>query len=124
MHSGYSDLFWLIHRAIYLRLQITCAYQGYDRELCPIILGHTDGKERLLTFQFAGRSSKGPAHGQWKCLDLADIENAKTREGRWHTGDQHRATQSCVADVFIDMNTDVPNQPGRRPEVLKKQKLN
>ena len=57
--TDYSDLFWLVHRAILKRLQIVCLYQGYDRQLCPIVLGHKNGKERMLAFQFAGNSSQG-----------------------------------------------------------------
>jgi hypothetical protein len=120
--ADHSDLFWLVHRAILKRLQIVCVYQGYDRRLCPIILGHKDGRERLLAFQFAGSSSAGPVHGKWKCLELDQIENAHTREGHWHSGDRHRAPQSCVDEVFVDVNTDVRNQPGRRADLLKKLK--
>jgi len=117
-HSSHSDVFWLVHRAILERLPIVCVYQSYDRELCPIILGHKAGKERLLAFQSGGHGSRGPVRGEWKCFTLEEMKNARTREGRWHTGDHHRAPQSCVDDVFIDVNTDVPNQPGRSPEIL------
>jgi hypothetical protein len=50
------------------RKQVLCTYDGYPRELCPVILGHTNGQEVALTYQFAGRSKGGlPPGGQWKC---------------------------------------------------------
>jgi predicted DNA-binding transcriptional regulator YafY len=122
-HSDHSKLFWLFHRAVINRRQIVCVYQGYNREFCPIILGHKDGRERLLAFQFAGGSSKGPVRGKWKCFNLGEIENAKTRRGRWHSGGKDRAPQSCLDEVFVDVNTEIKNQPGRTSVILAKLNL-
>jgi hypothetical protein len=44
---------------------------------------------------------------------LSEVRNMKIREGRWHSGSGHRRTQECVEKVYIDMNTAVPDQPGR-----------
>ena len=117
--TGHSALFGLLHRAILERKQVAFGYQGYWREVCPIILGHKAGRERLLGYQFAGSGSRGPVRGEWKCFELAEIEDAKTRSGRWHSGAEHRAPQSCVDEVFIDVNTKVVGQPGRQPDTLK-----
>jgi predicted DNA-binding transcriptional regulator YafY len=117
--TGHSPLFGLLHRAILERKQVVFGYQGYPRETCPIILGHKESRERLLAYQFAGTGSRGPVRGEWKCFDLDQIKDAKTRTGRWYSGDTHRAPQSCIDDVFIDVNTKVLDQPGRRPERLK-----
>ena len=117
--TGHSALFGLLHRAILERKQVAFGYQGYSREVCPIILGHKAGRERLLGYQFAGSGSRGPVRGEWKCFELAEIEDAKTRPGRWHSGDEHRAPQSSVDEVFIDVNTKVVGQPGRRPDLLR-----
>jgi uncharacterized protein len=115
MQSGASATFKVFHQAILERKQITCRYEGAYREICPHILGHTDGVEKALVFQFAGESTtKLPPNGQWKCLFLSKMRDAKIREGRWHTGSQHRKGQTCVKDVYVDVNTAVPNQPGRR----------
>jgi len=111
-----SLTFRLFHRAIIERRQVTFTYDGHRREVCPYILGWDRNKaERVLVFQFAGGSSKRlPPGGDWKCLALAKIRGAATRDGPWHGDAAHRTTQSCVEDVYIDVNTDVPNQPGRR----------
>ena len=86
-------------------MQVTCSYRGVHREVCPHILGHTKGREVVLTYQFAGESSSGlPRGGEWRCLFLDEVENASVREGAWHTGSGHRTRQVCVETVDIDVN--------------------
>jgi predicted DNA-binding transcriptional regulator YafY len=115
MRSGYSETFRLLHRAILERKQVLFTYRGAPREICPYILGHKGGAEQVLTFQFAGRNEKGlTVRGQWKCFKVAEIRDAALRDGLWHGDAEHRTTQRCVDDVYIDVNTAVPNQPGRR----------
>ena len=108
-------MFQLFHRAILNQHQITCLYKGHHREFCPHILGHTGGREVALVYQFGGGSSrKLPTKGEWCCIYLSEIEDAKIQGGRWHTGSSHRKSQRCVASVYVDVNISVPNQPGRR----------
>jgi len=112
---GYSETFRQFHRAILERKQITCSYQARHREICPHILGHKEGAEAALVFQFGGESSRGlPLKGEWRCLQLSKVQDISVRDGRWYSGGAHRTSQRCVDDVFVDVNTDVPNQPGRR----------
>jgi hypothetical protein len=54
-----SAAYQLFERAILRRQQITCTYQGCYREICPHVLGHTDGHEMALTYQFGGQSNSG-----------------------------------------------------------------
>jgi hypothetical protein len=115
----HSDAFRLFHRAILRRQQITCRYQGYDREVCPYILGHKKGSEAALVYQFGGQSSRGlPPGGEWRCLLLSDVRDPVAQDGPWHGEAEHRSTQTCVDAVFVDVNTDVPNQPGRRLKLV------
>jgi hypothetical protein len=103
-----SATYRLIRQAIRAEQQITCTYGGHYRELCPHVLGHTDGEEKLLAFQFAGESSKPlPPGGQWKCLFVADMREVEARVGAWHAGTSHRREQSCVAEVDVDINIHV-----------------
>jgi hypothetical protein len=37
----------------------------------------------------------------------AAVSNAHAREGRWHEGRSHRATQTCVSEIDLDINVDV-----------------
>jgi hypothetical protein len=113
--SDRSDVFGLFHQAILERHQVVCSYQGYHREICPFILGYKRGAEAALVFQFGGESSRGlPLAGEWRCLLLADVRDAVVREGEWYGDAKHSKAQSCVDDIYVDVNTDVPNQPGRR----------
>jgi predicted DNA-binding transcriptional regulator YafY len=117
---GHSPIFRLFHRAILERQQVTLSYKGQYREVCPYILGHKDGSETVLVFQFGGDSRRsGAVRGEWRCFYLSEVHDAQVRDGPWHGDAAHRTTQSCVDDVYIDVNTEVPNQPGRRFRIVK-----
>jgi hypothetical protein len=86
-----------------------CFYDGRARELCPHIIGaNKRGEEVVLAWQFAGESS-GPLP-QWRCLKLANVSRARTREGRWYGGGSHLSTQSCVSEIDLDINVHVRKQ--------------
>lgn len=109
-----SLTYQLIMQAMITRQQVLCMYGGFARAICPIILGHTAGRERVLAFQFAGGASSGlEAGGQWKCFDVADMSEVELRQGRWHAGRSHRQPQYCVAEVELDVNPDSPYDPTR-----------
>jgi hypothetical protein len=97
------------------RKRILCIYEGFARAVCPIILGHTNGQERVLAYQFDGGSRGGlPPGGQWKCLDSATMSHVELSSGPWHTGRQHGEAQHCVDEVDIDINPDSPYAPKRQ----------
>jgi len=103
-----SATYRLIRKAIQNEQQITCRYRGHERELCPHIIGCTDGEEKLLAWQFGGTTSSTlPPGGEWRCLRIAGISEVKAREGRWHTGSGHRTTQRCVQEIDLDINVHV-----------------
>jgi hypothetical protein len=109
-----SPAYRFFRDAIVARRPIACDYQGLYRELCPHVLGHTKGEEVVLAFQFAGDSSKGlPPGGEWKCLRLAKVANARLSDGPWRTGASHRQAQSCVQVVEYDVNPASPYKPRR-----------
>lgn len=101
-----SQTYTLFRNAILSEQQVTCVYDGRYRELCPHIIGaNRHGEEVLLAWQFAGESSgKLP---QWRCLRLANVSHARARNGHWHEGGSHRATQTCVTDIDLDINVHV-----------------
>ncbi len=100
-----SATYRLFRRAILQRQQITYIYQGCYRELCPHVLGYTDNCEMALTYQFGGRSNSGlPPQGDWRCLNLEEVQDVHVRRGPWHTGPRHRAKQTCVKIVDLDVN--------------------
>jgi hypothetical protein len=101
-----SATYSLFRNAILSEQQVVCLYGGRLRELCPHIIGtNKRGEEVVLAWQFAGESS-GPLP-QWRCLRLANVRDARTRQGRWHEGGSHRTTQRCVSDIHLDINVHV-----------------
>lgn len=108
-----SPTYRLFAGAMAARRPVTCVYQQYPRAVCPIILGHSDGAEKSLVWQFAGHGSHGPVRGQWKCLSLAEVRNAEMVEGPWQSGTRHSRAQSCVRTVDLDVNPDSPYAPTR-----------
>ncbi|WP_309085732.1 hypothetical protein [Chelativorans sp.] len=110
-----SATYRLFEAAMRGRKQILCTYDGYPREICPIILGYKDGAEKSLVFQFGGGgSSPLPPQGDWRCLEVARVRDVRLRDGRWHAGSTHMKSQSCVKDVDLDVNPDSPYRPRRR----------
>jgi hypothetical protein len=117
--SANYDLF---EQAMRRRKQVVCMYNGHPRELCPIILGHSQGQEKALTYQVGGKSSSGlPPAGEWRCLFLSKVSNAQLRDGPWLVGSSHTQPQGCVQVVDLDVNPFSPYRPkrlvrhGRRP---------
>ena len=114
---GTTRTYRLFEQAIIEKKQIVCMYDGYRRELCPIILGHSQGEEKSLTYQFGGESRSGlPRDGEWRCLFLSNVSDVQLRSGRWHTGDNHTRPSRCVEIVDLDVNPESPYNPKRRLE--------
>jgi hypothetical protein len=98
----------LFREAILREKQVVCRYGGFHRELCPVIIGHSDGAEKVLAYQFAGGSSTGlPPGGEWRCLVLSGVRDPVLRDGPWHEGTSHAGEQTCVKDVDLDINIHV-----------------
>ena len=115
-----SPAYRLFARAMSDRKQVVCEYDGYRRELCPIILGHSKKEEKALTFQFGGESKTGlPPEGEWKCLFLEKVTEVRLREGPWRAGARHSQAQRCVEEVDLDVNPESPYAPKRRLEAAR-----
>ena len=101
-----SSTYAIFRNAILSEQQVTCSYGGHRRELCPHIIGtNKDGEEAVLAWQFGGESSGRLP--QWRCLKLANVSNARARDGRWHEGGSHKSEQSCVPNIDLDINIHV-----------------
>ena len=111
-----SASYELIVGAMRERRQVHCVYSGRRREVLPIILGHTSGREKLLTFQVGGASSKplaGPGT-RWRCLWVDELSELTLEDGPWQTSGPHSEAQSCVQEVDYDVNPDSPYSPRHR----------
>jgi hypothetical protein len=79
------------------------------------MLGHKQGQEKALTYQFGGESRSGlPPKGEWRCLWLSKVKKAELRDGPWHTGNAHTKLQGCVESVDYDVNPASPYNPRHR----------
>jgi hypothetical protein len=101
-----SSTYAIFRKAILSEQQVFCTYDGRHRELCPHIIGtNKSGEEAVLAWQFGGESSgKLP---QWRCLKIANVGDARARNGRWHEGGSHKTTQKCVTVIDLDINVHV-----------------
>lgn len=98
----------LFRQAILEEKQVTCVYKGHYRELCPVIIGHSDGREKVLAYQIGGQTSSIlPPEGEWRCLYLSDVRDARLRDGPWREGLEHKSVQQCVEIVDLDVNIHV-----------------
>lgn len=101
-----SATYALFRNAILAEMQVVCRYEGRPRELCPHIIGtNKSGEEVVLAWQFGGESSGRLP--QWRCLRLAEVRDARMREGSWHAGGSHKTAQSCVSAIDLDITVDV-----------------
>lgn len=115
MSIEHSSTYELFAQAMGDRKQILCKYEGYSRELCPVLLGHSQGQEKALTYQFGGQSSSGlRLQGEWRCLWLSKVTDVQLRDGLWYAGASHSRPQGCVDAVDLDVNPSSPYQPKRR----------
>ena len=94
----------VFRQAILSKQQVVCDYAGYQREVCPHVIGTKNGKPQVLTWQFAGGSNSGlPPGGMWRCMEISKVSNAQARPGDWHTGGQHTQPQTCVDQVDVEV---------------------
>lgn len=96
--------------AIHNKLIVTAMYQGYERVMCPHVVGYKRDKKtgarhlNALFFQFAGGSKSGlPPEGQWRCIHLNELSNLRSERGQWHTGPDHSRPQTCVDEIIAEV---------------------
>ncbi|SRR6266481_2548152 len=86
-----------IIKAINEKHIITAMYQGYQRIMCPHVIGYKGNVLNALFFQFAGGSKSGlPPGGQWRCVHVDELSAVSATPGEWHTGLDHSQPQNCV----------------------------
>lgn len=116
-----STTYKLFEQAMRTRRQIVCVYGGCSREVCPVILGHSNGQEKALTYQFAGQSKSGLRRGgEWRCLFLTKVSKVRLREGPWLVASGHTQPQGCVQVVDLDVNPKSPYYPKRHIAPLER----
>lgn len=111
-----SPTYTLIARAMEDRRQIAGLYKGLRRVLVPVVLGWSEGREKLLAYQVSGASSRalrGP-ETRWRCLFVDELSGAALSDGPVETGGSHQTEQTCVREVDLDVNPASPFSPRRK----------
>jgi hypothetical protein len=94
----------IIVTSIQQRLVVTAMYQGYERVMCPHVIGYKKGVLNALFFQFAGGSKSGlPPEGQWRCIHMDELTDVSAAQGEWHTGPDHTRPQTCVDHIIAEV---------------------
>jgi hypothetical protein len=79
---------------------VIATYTGHRREMCPHVIGLTDGHEQALFYQFGGTSSSGlvsqGARSSWRCIRISELTNVSVGSGEWHTEPPYAQRQTCV----------------------------
>jgi hypothetical protein len=96
----------IIRDAIQRKRQVVAYYKGYRREMCPHVIGTKGGRDHALFFQFAGESKSGlQPGGDWRCIDIDELEDVSSREGQWYTAPTHSRKQVCVDQVDAEISS-------------------
>lgn len=103
MNRVLTFTFAQVKHALLERKLVSAVYHGFQREMCPHVLGWKEGREHALFFQVGGDSSQGlPLAGAWRCLDLSELSEVSIHEGRWRTGPGYYDNpQSCVDEIDV-----------------------
>lgn len=104
-----SRTYVIIRQAIREKHQIAATYHGYAREMCPHVIGTTDGREHVLVYQFGGHSASGmEADGSpenWRCMFVDELTSVVARPGAWHSAPKHTRHNNCVQIVDQSVQT-------------------
>jgi hypothetical protein len=108
-----SQNYQIIRQSMLLLKPVSLVYSGHPRLVCAHALGLSkDGREQALVFQYGGSSSSGlPPGGEWRCLRLGGVIGPKVTDGSWSTRHDHEETQTCVAQVDVEVWVDASGQP-------------
>ncbi|MBW3600784.1 MAG: hypothetical protein KY475_26400, partial [Planctomycetes bacterium] len=80
-----ADAYSLIRDAVLNKKTVVATYDGYERRMCPHVLGTTKGQRQGLFYQFAGNSRRGleadgsPAN--WRCVRISRLSNVRIEDG-------------------------------------------
>lgn len=104
-----SQNYQTLRDSINNRQNVSADYKGYHRVMTPHTLGHKEGKEKCLLYQFDGESSSATVFPEnspanWRCIFVGELTNIKTTGGAIHTCDNHAKKQTCVDRVEIELD--------------------
>ena len=101
-----------IRSSMELGKPVRVIHKGHERFMCAHTLGHTNGYQQALLYQYGGSTSKGPLTApEWRCLRLHDVTQIEIIDDAWHTGHNHSRPQTCVKDISMQVYVDADGNP-------------
>lgn len=106
-----EEIYVLIRQAILEKDIVALNYRGSVREMCPHVLGRTNGSPCALMYQFAGETKTGlkpdGSPDNWRCIRIEEVSNVAVRKsnGEWHTASNYSAMQNCVSEIDVRVET-------------------
>ena len=103
------SVYEIVRDAILTKKIVYATYHGYERAMCPHVLGTKHGRQQALFYQFAGHSSSGlspdGSPNNWRCLFLDELSSVHSEDenGEWHTAPNHSRPQSCVDQIDVEV---------------------
>lgn len=98
----------LLASAIAQRRTVRADYHGHTRLLCPHLLGWKNGRARVLSYQLAGSTSRGPLtsdHNQrWRWMFVDEIESAAMTDDPWQSAPNYRPGGTGVETVAVTIS--------------------
>lgn len=92
-------------------------YDGYERLLCPQMLGRNQtGQARVLCLQVGGHSSSGLRQGgpgDWRCLSLDKFSGVEFVAIAWQSAGDSLRRPNCIDQIELEASGA---QPERAPQ--------
>lgn len=94
------DAYEIIKRAIQNKQQIHAVYDGYERLMCPHVIGTKQGVKKCLFYQFAGASLSKHSTG-WEVMPVDKLHQVRAVDGDWYS--------SLIEHNKPDIDTELDN---------------
>lgn len=96
------DTYAILAEAISTKQQVVAHYHDEERIFSPHALGTKGNATHVLVYQYAGGSQTGlPPGGEWRCLDVEELDDPRLEPGPWRTGPNVFNPQSCLDEIEV-----------------------
>lgn len=99
----------IVRQAILKKMIVIAWYDGYERIMCPHVLGTKKGRPQALFYQFGGGSRSGlsadSSPDNWRCLSLDQLTQVRSEEaqGNWHSAPDESRPTTCVDQIDVQV---------------------
>jgi hypothetical protein len=96
----------ILAQALTQRRTVRARYHGHERLLCPHALGWKNGRAKVLAYQAAGATSRGPlpdaSQHRWRSMFVDEIEDARiVSDPPWQTADNYTPSSNCIDELEV-----------------------